>query len=474
MPPQERETLEPRPARQLRLSEVYAKEKKKKRKTTKQAKPIQVAVEDENDDECGMCGVGGDLVCCEGCPKAFHPKCVDLDPKNLPEGDWYCRECVAKTGKAEPAEPQEEETETEEEDAAVVDEEVVVEARSARTEATPSSYELERQRRIQANREKMSALVLGAKTAIMKKANEHKDRMAVARRAKYLKRLQRGAEKPRQQKVKSSARPNTRQKTKMIRTSRRLRGEQAPETEEDQFKFEQLSYEYDETERDSRMILSSDVRGKDTKEEKAKIKKLMERRCDNRGRGSVYDSKVRTNGREREREREWSQTSSSGGRESERRGADEISLFLFFSLTRARDQVGITCHFCRQKKLCAEEDCPRCSTRSVTKECIGKSDCSRCHSATGMFCRACLLIRYGLELEDVREKMAKGEWLCPHCYEEDHPNEGWICNSSICMTRRGMAPTGIAIYEAQGKGFQSVAHFVQAKLLKTLKTMRAK
>ena len=301
MPPQERETLEPRPARQLRLSEVYAKEKKKKRKTTKQAKPIQVAVEDENDDECGMCGVGGDLVCCEGCPKAFHPKCVDLDPKNLPEGDWYCRECVAKTGKVEPAEPQEEETETEEEDAVVVDE-VVVEARSARTEATPSSYELERQRRIQANREKMSALVLGAKTAIMKKANEHKDRMAVARRAKYLKRLQRGAEKPRQQKVKSSARPNTRQKTKMIRTSRRLRGEQAPETEEDQFKFEQLSYEYDETERDSRMILSSDVRGKDTKEEKAKIKKLMERRCDNRGRGSVYDSKVRTNGRERERE----------------------------------------------------------------------------------------------------------------------------------------------------------------------------
>ena len=138
MPPQERETLEPRPARQLRLSEVYAKEKKKKRKTTKQAKPIQVAVEDENDDECGMCGVGGDLVCCEGCPKAFHPKCVDLDPKNLPEGDWYCQECVAKTGKVEPAEPQEEETETEEEEDAVVVDEVVVEARSARTEATKS------------------------------------------------------------------------------------------------------------------------------------------------------------------------------------------------------------------------------------------------------------------------------------------------------------------------------------------------
>ena len=280
-----------------------------------------------------VCAEWGVTWCAVRDARKLFTKCVELDPKNLPEGDWYCRECVAKTGKVEPAEPQEEETETEEEEDAAAVEEVVVEARSAHTEATPSSYELERQRRIQANREKMSALVLGAKTAIMKKANEHKDRMAVARRAKYLKRLQRGAEKPRQQKVKSSARPNTRQKTKMIRTSRRLRGEQAPETEEDQFKFEQLSYEYDETERDSRMILSSDVRGKDTKEEKAKIKKLMERRCDNRGRGSVYDSKVRTNGRERERE--WSQASSSGGRESERRGADEISLFLFF-LSRAR------------------------------------------------------------------------------------------------------------------------------------------
>ena len=41
--------------------------------------------------------------------------------------------------------------------------------------------------------------------------------------------------------------------------------------------------------------------------------------------------------------------------------------------------------------------------------------------------------------------------------------QGWICNSSICMTRRGMQPTGIAIFEAQQKGFPSVAHFVQVQ-----------
>ena len=41
--------------------------------------------------------------------------------------------------------------------------------------------------------------------------------------------------------------------------------------------------------------------------------------------------------------------------------------------------------------------------------------------------------------------------------------QGWICNSSICMTRRGMKPTGIAIFEAQQKGFPSVAHSVQVR-----------
>ncbi|DBA79159.1 TPA: hypothetical protein ACH3X1_008989 [Trebouxia sp. C0004] len=126
--------------------------------------------------------------------------------------------------------------------------------------------------------------------------------------------------------------------------------------------------------------------------------------------------------------------------------------------------AGITCHFCRQKKLCGEEDCSRCSERDVDQVCIGKSECSRCESACGRFCRACLLVRYGLQLEAVREQMTTATWLCPHCYEKDHPEEDWICNSSICMTKRGLKPTGIAIFEAQQQGFASVAHYVQAQL----------
>lgn len=31
--------------------------------------------------------------------------------------------------------------------------------------------------------------------------------------------------------------------------------------------------------------------------------------------------------------------------------------------------------------------------------------------------------RYGMTLEAVREEMEEGTWLCPHCYEDDHPEE---------------------------------------------------
>lgn len=60
--------------------------------------------------------------------------------------------------------------------------------------------------------------------------------------------------------------------------------------------------------------------------------------------------------------------------------------------------------------------------------------------------------------------MDAGTWLCPHCYEEEHPHDGWMCNSSICMKRRGLKPTGIAIYDAHERGFKSVAHLLQVGL----------
>ncbi|KAL0429660.1 UNVERIFIED_CONTAM: Chaperone protein dnaJ A6, chloroplastic, partial [Sesamum radiatum] len=82
----------------------------------------------------------------------------------------------------------------------------------------------------------------------------------------------------------------------------------------------------------------------------------------------------------------------------------------------------------RQKKLCGEEDCKRCGNLEMDQPCIGKTDCSSCHSSNGILCRACLKVRYGEEMEEVRSNK---EWMCPHCMEEKGINPYWICNSCI-------------------------------------------
>lgn len=35
---------------------------------------------------------GGSLLCCESCPAAFHPDCLNIE---MPDGSWYCNDCKA-------------------------------------------------------------------------------------------------------------------------------------------------------------------------------------------------------------------------------------------------------------------------------------------------------------------------------------------------------------------------------------------
>jgi hypothetical protein len=46
-------------------------------------------------DMCMVCGRGGSLICCDGCPMAYHMPCVGETRASLPDDDWFCPECVA-------------------------------------------------------------------------------------------------------------------------------------------------------------------------------------------------------------------------------------------------------------------------------------------------------------------------------------------------------------------------------------------
>ena len=48
-----------------------------------------------NVDMCMVCGRPGSLICCDGCPNAYHMPCVGETRASLPDDDWYCPECVA-------------------------------------------------------------------------------------------------------------------------------------------------------------------------------------------------------------------------------------------------------------------------------------------------------------------------------------------------------------------------------------------
>ncbi|XP_057465606.1 increased DNA methylation 1-like isoform X1 [Actinidia eriantha] len=71
--------------------EAWSSEYKARKSATR---TDQVEATDHNDDRCGLCGDGGELICCDSCPSTFHQACLYV--KELPEGSWYCPYCTCQ------------------------------------------------------------------------------------------------------------------------------------------------------------------------------------------------------------------------------------------------------------------------------------------------------------------------------------------------------------------------------------------
>jgi hypothetical protein len=48
---------------------------------------------DANADVCVLCGIGGNLICCDACPAAYHVRCVGESYRAMGSSEWFCPEC---------------------------------------------------------------------------------------------------------------------------------------------------------------------------------------------------------------------------------------------------------------------------------------------------------------------------------------------------------------------------------------------
>ena len=49
--------------------------------------------DDEHQEFCRVCKDGGELLCCDSCPTAYHTFCLEPPLSEIPDGDWRCPRC---------------------------------------------------------------------------------------------------------------------------------------------------------------------------------------------------------------------------------------------------------------------------------------------------------------------------------------------------------------------------------------------
>ncbi|KAL1498156.1 hypothetical protein ABEB36_009000 [Hypothenemus hampei] len=59
--------------------------------------------DDEHQEFCRVCKDGGELLCCDSCPSAYHTHCLNPPLTDVPDGDWKCPRCSCPSLKAKVA-----------------------------------------------------------------------------------------------------------------------------------------------------------------------------------------------------------------------------------------------------------------------------------------------------------------------------------------------------------------------------------
>merc|ERR1712014_122456 len=54
----------------------------------------EVDEEDEHMEFCRVCKEGGELLCCDSCPNAYHLRCLEPPLEEVPDGPWTCPRCA--------------------------------------------------------------------------------------------------------------------------------------------------------------------------------------------------------------------------------------------------------------------------------------------------------------------------------------------------------------------------------------------
>jgi len=57
---------------------------------------IEESEDEDHAEFCRSCKEGGELLCCDSCPNAYHLRCIEPPLEEIPDGEWTCHRCTCE------------------------------------------------------------------------------------------------------------------------------------------------------------------------------------------------------------------------------------------------------------------------------------------------------------------------------------------------------------------------------------------